>query len=602
MPNSSTKENKSDLELINYLRSLYQISRDDKRIRYDSWHRNARLVTNQRGAFRQANQANQPNPKDSECYPLLSSLIGWMTDQRTNIDIVSACDPYSQNGEAYNNLALDLKALISSVWYSEFFDQEIKLMLWDALQFQTGFLKVVWDQALAGGYGNAVFKRVDPWNMYVDPNATCLDDAEFIIEARRMSIDEVERRWPGQGASIEVASMLGDIDERPSATNSGNGTPKANPGSLPSGNGNWNQKTSFPNNSYNPLETVVVYEFWLKENSDYYEEPVTPNSSGNPRIKDEFPTAIPEKTVEARWRVIILAAGNILMDEYADELFSSGRHPYVDYRFEDIGEFYGVALCDHLADPQNSINRLLGALQHHAELCGNPIFIESAQSGLDRTTIINKPGQRLRLNGIGAMSNPPTWLTPPPMSSDVQGLIEFWIGRMINITGMTPEQMGHEPLARVTNDALASAQEAGFVRVRSALRNLEKTLVTATQLLCDLIIDNYTEPRIVAILGEDGATSAKLFNFRHFWVGNDEDAMPLKYALIIEAGSAMPTSRQARIAEADIGFAMGAVDRIGWYQAHQFPNWREMNDRIATQEAAGSWEPPGSRQRSKRSS
>lgn len=590
------------MELINNLRTLYQIARDDKRIRYDSWRRNYRLTHN-KTAYKTFNSNNvQAAPKDSEIYPILSSLVGWMTDQRTNVDITPAIDPYTSTADRYGELATDLKQIIESIWYSEFLDAEIKLMLWDAMMFQTGFLKVVWDQALGGGLGQAVFRRVDPYNIYVDPNSTSMRDAEYLVEAKRMSLDEIERRWPGTSTTVEASAMLGDTDDRPSQSGTSSSSPKANPGNLPSGDGNWGRASGKGVQAYDPLQTVVVYEFWLKENAEWYSEPSSPEKAGNKRPADQFPTAIPDKFVEARWRVIVLAAGQILMDEYADDLYSHGRPPYVRYCFEDTGEFYGVALVDHLADPQIYINRLLAALQQNAELVGNPIFIESTNSGLDRTTIINKPGQRLRLNGAGAMANPPFWLTPPNMPTGIRELIEFWINRMENISGLSAVGRGGEPLSRTTNDVVTASQESSFVRVRSALRNLENSLVEAVQLMADLVIDNYTEPRIVGLLGEDGGKGAKLLNYRHFWVGTDEEAQPLKYALTIQGGSAMPTSRQARVSEADLGFAMGTVDRIGWYQAHQFPNWQEMNARIEDQIAKGLFEPPGARQRTKRSS
>lgn len=601
MPDTKTTE-RSDIDLINNLRTLYQLARDDKRSRYDTWRRNYRLVHN-RTAYKTFNSNNvSPAPKDSEIYPILSSRIGWMTDQRTNVDFSPACDPYTSTYDRYTELCTDLKAITESIWYSEFLDAEIKLMLWDASQFQNGYLKVVWDQALAGGMGQAVFRRVDPYNIYVDPNATSFKDAEYIVEAKRMSLDEIERRWPGTSTTVEASAMLGEVDDRPNQSGNQSSIPKANPGSLPSGNGNWGRAKANFNPGYDPLQTVVVYEFWLKENAEWYTDPTDPEEAGNKRPPNEFPTAIPDKFVEARWRVIVLAAGQILMDEYADDLYSNGQPPYVRYTDEDTGEFYGVALCDHLADPQIYINRLLATLQQNAELVGNPIFIESSNSGLDRTTIINKPGQRLRLNGTGAMANPPFWLSPPNMPSGIRELIEFWINRMENISGLSSVGKGGEPLARTTNDVVNAAQESSFVRVRSSLRNLEATLCEAVQLMADLIIDNYTEPRIIGLLGEEGAKGAKLLNYRHFWVGNDEDAEPLKYAITIQGGSAMPTSRQARVSEADLGFAMGTVDRIGWYQAHQFPNWQEMNKRIEDQMAKGLFEPPGARARTKRTS
>jgi hypothetical protein len=186
--------------------------------------------------------------------------------------------------------------------------------------------------------------------------------------------------------------------------------------------------------------------------------------------------------------------------------------------FDDIGEFYGISLVDHLAFPQIYVNRLLTALQSNAELTGNPIFMEPVNSGLARTAIINRPGQRLKVSGPQAMQNRPDWLTPPPMPAQVMDIIQFWINRIENILGLSALQKGITPTQRNAEGALNMVQEAAFVRIRSALSNLQSCLQRCAVKLCDLIVDNYTEPRMMAMVGKDGEMTAKALAGRHFYV------------------------------------------------------------------------------------
>src|SRR5271165_1460288 len=83
----------TDDEVVRRLSILYQIARDHKRVRYDNWTRNYRLVNNRFGQ----NQAQNwmPAPRSSEIYPHLSSLTAWMTDQEMDISFVPAADPHS---------------------------------------------------------------------------------------------------------------------------------------------------------------------------------------------------------------------------------------------------------------------------------------------------------------------------------------------------------------------------------------------------------------------------------------------------------------------------------------------------------------------------
>ena len=76
--------------------------------------------------------------------------------------------------------------------------------------------------------------------------------------------------------------------------------------------------------------------------------------------------------------------------------------------------------------------------EQNAELIGNPIFVESANSGTSRVPIINKPGTRLTISGVQAMNNKPDWLTPPSMPPLIMDLVEFWIRRIAVIRGRSP--------------------------------------------------------------------------------------------------------------------------------------------------------------------
>lgn len=592
-----------DLDLVNNLRNLYVLARNKRRERYDIWHRNYRLINNRMGsqAGLQANWA--PSPRDSEIYPTISALVAWMTDQNTFIDLTPASDPHSPYYEFVGGLCNDLSAVLYSTWLAEDYNGQIKLALWDAFTYGVGIVKSVWDNAVSNGYGNALLRRVDPYSFYPDPNATSLEDAEYLIEARRMSFDELERRYPDKADRVhDLWSSSYETDERPNVFDGVSRVPKANPGALPgagtltsySGSGQVRYGRPRSNSQlYDPIPGIVVYECWLRENSHWSNDQSDPDTP-----------ITGERHIEDKWRVVSFAGNEILLDEMAEDLWSHAQHPYERYAFDDIGEFYGISLVDHLAHPQIYINRLLTALQHNAELVGNPIFLEAAGSGTERTSIINRPGQRLTLKGTAAMQNKPDWLRPPDMPAGVSDLVQFWISRMENISGLSAIVRGATPTARNAEGVISSIQEAAFVRIRSGLRNLEKCLEKATTKLADLIIDNYTEPRYMAILGPDGEQSTLALKARHFDAPTPKGATPLKYTINIKAGAASPTSRQARMAEADNLFTLGVIDDEAVLEAHQYPRAKQVIQRKYEKVAAGAQEPggPGARKRAGRSS
>jgi hypothetical protein len=124
-------------------------------------------------------------------------------------------------------------------------------------------------------------------------------------------------------------------------------------------------------------------------------------------------------------------------------------------------------------------------------------------------------------------------------------------------------------------------------------------------LLASLVVENYTTPRIVAIAGPQSEKSALALRGKHFYAPSPDGAVPLRYELWVEAGGKQPTSRQARAAEADMALAAGAGDRRYWLEAHNVPNWQQIDQRMTQREELGlqnqqKQNAPGARQKAGR--
>src|SRR5215469_3296424 len=78
----------ADAHYLNYLRTLFIQARKHKQPRIDSWNRNYKIVNNRYQSAQFASWA--PQPRDSEVYPILSSLVAWMTDQEPDVGFTPA--------------------------------------------------------------------------------------------------------------------------------------------------------------------------------------------------------------------------------------------------------------------------------------------------------------------------------------------------------------------------------------------------------------------------------------------------------------------------------------------------------------------------------
>jgi len=574
-------------ELVNQLDHLYTLAKEKKQQYLSLWRRNYLLVTTRQ----QRASGNQPwsaNVTDSEIYPILSSRIAWITDQKLQFDVAPEATPGSAWSDHMTNLGTHMEQLLDTNWAVQGWDAEVLLSLWDSAMFGAGVLKAVWDAGADSGLGNAAIKRVDPWKFYPDPNATAMKDAEYFFEVNRMSYAEIERRFPTTSKTlIEEAMAHGDgsdnTTERPIYAPTAD-YPLANPGNLP---GSSSTVYGLPGQSRRhgadkAIEAgVYVKECWIRQNAREERQTTDPSHG----LGDE-------EVVYDEWRVVVYTGHTVLLDELARDLWEHDRHPYERFVDEEIGEFWPTPITSHLAPCQIAIDRLLSSIQGNAELIGNPIFRDVAGSGLARTQMMNRPGQRVEVTSQSmAQGGGPGWMNPPELPQFVMATVQFWIGRMENISGLSGPQKGQPATGRPAQQTVQATQEAGFVRIRSALRNLERTLGSIGDLLANLIVQNYDVPRVVSIVGDDGADTAIRLAANHFYIPKRDPkgkliSEPLKFSLVVKCGSSAPTSRQARIAEADALFAMHAIDPQAVLQAHAWPNWQAVVQRMQQQAQA----------------
>lgn len=573
---------RNDPELPHRLRSLYQQARAKRRNRIDKWQRAYRLVHNM--AWSPLREAWLPAPSASEIFPILAALCGWMTDNKPGFDLIPAMPPGTPIAFSLSQVADDLKTVLDACWTNYDWDGELEKVLWDAQIYGTGFMKAIWNPALADGLGDASTIRVDPFCMFPDPAAHSFDDANYIIEARRMSMQELDRRFPGSAKKLidgEVPSGE-SLDQRDDPMTYNRFTPMANTGAIsPVTAPSWGLPGEGAKEKALWADGVVVYECWLREHK------ATPAKGKQPaRMVDE-------------WRLVMMVGNMILVDAPAKALYGHGQHPYSRFVLQEFGEFWGISLVDHLAPLQVSLNRLLAAVQSNAELIGNPILMDNASSGVSRTKVINRPGQRLTTNGGQPPANSVAWLSPPGIPDYIMSQIAWLQGEMERVSGLSSIVKGNEPNGRPAEGVMDSVAESAFVRIRSSLRSLERVLRDQGRKLASLIAENYTEPRLVSIVGENGENTYLQINKEHFYARDlDQEApAPFRFTVLVGAGGNSPISREKRQADAMRLFALGALDQIALLDAFDYPNRQQIVQRVQSLQASGQFQPPGARQR-----
>ena len=549
------------------LMSMFQSAVTARRKRTEQWRKNYMLTMNRWGR-------SADDPRDSEVFPIMRARVGWMTDQEISFSLTPSTDPFNPYAQMEEMLCEHLETVLRANMTAGNWVKQIVMAIWDAGMYGAGIMKAVWDSGLDAGIGNVDVQRVDPWTFYPDPNATSFKDCEHFFVKHRWSIDEIERRFPDLSESMldEIAASPDqgiDQERKPQTEN----WPKYTNDGIPTNLGQGPVAFGAPGQGtfrqrYSP-SGVNVYEVWVRQNFRDERDPTSPFIEG------------PEEVVSDEWRVIFFTGPIVLLDETAKDLWDVDMHPYVRYVDDEMGEFWSTPIVSHLAPCQLALNSILTMVQGNINLISNPVFLDVEGSGINRTPMVNKPGQRLTLKSTAATQNTkPAWLVPPNLPSMVMDQVKFWIDRMENISGLQGTSKGQQAQGRQAVATVQATQEAGFVPIRSSLRNLEGSLGELGQMLTSLIMVNYDVTRTVAIVGEEGtATSLKLAAM-HFFRPTKDGLAPLRFQLLVTAGSDKPTSRGARIAEIDHLKEIGAVDNQTVLQVHQIPHAAQIQQRM----------------------
>lgn len=561
-----------DAPKVNRVRELFQRSRAWRTPLFTQWTKNYEVVHNRVWSPRRRDDL--PSPRPPEIYPIIRKIVAWQTDSAPSIEVMPAADPHSDTYLAQWNVSQDLRTSLRAAQHNNDWDQEFHKFFWDQGVYGLGILKTYWDQSLHQGIGDVAVKRVDPFTFYWDPDATDTKDARWLIEVQEVNSDDLETRFPGALEVVGTASGVDEADRGPSIVGEPRGSqPKANPGPMA---GIANEGYGLPGQTrYGRMgeadvdsDRHLILECWWKR--------VTPEGQ--------------------RWWVTIVCGNAVLKELPASDMWGHGEQPYERGVPLDEGEFVTMSMVEFLTPLQRSINRILASIENNIDLVGNPVLLEDVRAGLSRTAIVNRPGQRLPKNNGSEVR----WLDPPQMHPQIaMQLVDFYVGEMERISGLSAIVRGATPTGRNAQGVLDSVQESAFVDIRMTLRNFEFMARRFGNKAAALIAEFYDSERVITFLGPTGEQMTQALKAKHFYVPdpNSDSPSPIRFALHVKAGSTTPTSRQVRAAEADTLFAMGAIDGEAVLQEHDFPNWPTVAARMREQQAAVGTlgQPPGAR-------
>ena len=347
-------------------------------------------------------------------YSTIESMRPILFDQNPKFEAI----PMTAEGMSYTN---DVNSILDWEWHRTNM-QEICLAN-SIYTFTVGtsiiMLKYEYsDRPKAGVDGDVTPVKVSPFNIYPDPLATSVEDAEYMIYADYVHVNKLKQKYPDKakflhGSDVQYSELVNDRDENAKIDNQ-----------------------------------VLVLDIWCRDYSTFVEE-----ENGEEKTKKKYPNG----------RQIISAPELGLILEDKENPYDTSRFPFFLFKDIDIPfQFWGEGEVKWLLSPQKQANDLYNQVIDNAKHTANMQWVIDKNAGIPKGELTNRPGLIVRKNPGSEVRRD----SPPSMPMYVQQMIETLKGDIEVISGVHDVTRGQNPTGVQSASAIQALQEAAQTRVR----------------------------------------------------------------------------------------------------------------------------------------
>jgi hypothetical protein len=212
-------------------------------------------------------------------------------------------------------------------------------------------LKYEYSNRAKGGIdGEVTPVKVSPFNLYPDPLATSVEDAEYIIYADYVHVNKLKSKYPNKaeflsGSDVTYSELVNDRDENAKIDNQ-----------------------------------VLILEMWCRDYSIIEDE--------DGKKKKKYPNG----------RVIISAPELGLILEDKENPYRTGRFPFFLFKDLDVPfQFWGEGEVKWLLSPQQQANDLYNQIIDNAKHTANMQWVIDKNAGIPKGELTNRPGLIVRI-------------------------------------------------------------------------------------------------------------------------------------------------------------------------------------------------------------
>jgi hypothetical protein len=321
----------------------------------------------------------------------------------------------------------------------------------------TGWVKPYWDERILGGDGDVDFYVLPSDEVWLDPSATSVYDAAFIIHAPRRTVRDIrydvtlnDYRLLVRSDSAETEGVKEDSEEQ-------------------------------------YVELATAYEYWVR---GWMLE----------ALAEEVPEFKAKVTdLSRKYGMVFTVAGGYTL-KYVDHPWKSDRLPFarfVYYAGHGNRQGYGRGEPFFLKDIALSIDARVTQILHHAALISNEQVVIYNSAVVDESEVNAKPGQKVHVDGPPGSFDKKA---PGGISGALFSTVDLLVRLAEIVSGMFDVNKGQE-VGRLAGVAIQALQRGGEGRTAQKVANFDDAVADLAMCIADIMAVKYNTERVFRIIG-----------------------------------------------------------------------------------------------------
>jgi len=340
--------------------------------------------------------------------------------------------------------------------------------------------------------GEVDFRVYSPFQVRVNPEATCDEDVTWFIVTEPMSLREIAKRWPEAAAKVQaedLSTVMGIL-----STLSG------------------------------------MLDGRLSDGSEFGVSPRDERQKSLPRalVKFYYERQCADYPEGRHW----VSVGDVLLEEPQD--LPDGLFRLI--HTQDIivpGRYHGMSKLEAAVAINREYNELSARIAEHHRLFANGKYAVPNQAGVKKGTFTTEPGEVVRYT----YPYKPEPMPVPALPASVYQERERLLVDFERVTGMRAVSQGGTTGGVTAGIAIMQLQEADDADLGPFLASAEEAVADLAGAWLILIKNNYTDERLYYAAGPD-----RRYMVQSFRASDLEGAVDV----IPQAGSSRPGSEVAR--------------------------------------------------------